>query len=154
GRKRIIAASIAVWSVTTALCGLAKGFASLFLARVGVGVGEAGGSPAAQALVAECFPKHLRGRALGLLFLHIPIGYVVSFKLGGWAADAFGWRNTFFLFGAPGVLIALLVAMTVREPALAAQKASSARGWAESLSLLRTPSLLHIFAGGTIFAIG
>ena len=118
-RKRIIAASMVVWSVMTALCGRAQSFAQLFLARMGVGIGEAGCFPAANALIAELFPPQRRSLALGIFMSGATVGMIMGFVVGGMLAEAYGWRMTFFLVGAPGVLIAVIVMLTLRERPLA-----------------------------------
>ena len=115
-RRSLIAAAVGLWSVMTAACGLAGGFAALFLARVGVGIGEAGGSPPSQALVSDYFGRERRARAFGVLYLQIPLGFVVGYWLGGWLDGLVGWRLTFLLVGLPGIALALLVRLTLREP--------------------------------------
>ena len=115
-RRSLIAAAIGLWSVMTAACGLAGGFAGLFLARVGVGIGEAGGSPPSQSIVSDYFGPERRARAFGALYLQIPLGFVVGYWLGGWLDGLVGWRLTFVLVGLPGVALALLVRLTLREP--------------------------------------
>jgi len=115
-RRSLIAAAVGVWSVMTAACGLAGGFPALFLARVGVGIGEAGGSPPSQSLVSDYFGPERRARAFGVLYLQIPLGFVVGYWLGGWLDGLVGWRLTFLLVGLPGIVLALLVRLTLREP--------------------------------------
>jgi predicted MFS family arabinose efflux permease len=115
-RRSLIAAAVGLWSVMTAACALAGGFPSLFLARVGVGIGEAGGSPPSQSLISDYFGPERRARAFGVLYLQIPLGFVVGYWLGGWLDELVGWRLTFLLVGLPGVALALLVRLTLREP--------------------------------------
>jgi MFS family permease len=115
-RRSLIAAAIGLWSVMTAACGLAGGFPALFLARVGVGIGEAGGSPPSQSLVSDYFGRERRARAFGVLYLQIPLGFVVGYWLGGWLDGLVGWRLTFLLVGLPGVALTVLVRLTLREP--------------------------------------
>ncbi len=115
-RRVIIAASVALWSVMTALCGLTGGFWSLFLARMGVGIGEAGVSAPSQSMLADYFPPHRRGVVMGVLYSYVPLSYLVSYGFGGWLNEAFGWRTAFIIFGLPGLLLAALVHVTVREP--------------------------------------
>jgi MFS family permease len=88
----------------------------LFLARVGVGIGEAGGSPPSQSVVSDYFGPERRARAFGVLYLQIPLGFVAGYWLGGWLDGLVGWRLTFVLVGLPGVALALLVRLTLREP--------------------------------------
>ena len=115
-RVRILSIAITVWSLMTALCGAAQGFWHLLLARIGVGVGEAGASPPSHSLISDYFPLEKRATALSIYALGIPIGSMIGYGLGGWGADNIGWRNTFFLVGFPGVAIAALLFFTLREP--------------------------------------
>ena len=115
-RKLLIAASIAIWSVVTALCGAATSFFTLLLCRIGVGIGEAGVMPPAVSLISDHFTPSRRGSMLGVLNLGAPIGFLIGQVLGGWIASQWGWRMAFYVMGAPGVLFALLVVLTVREP--------------------------------------
>lgn len=129
-RVRLISVAIAFWSLMTAMCGLAKGFWSLFLARVGVGVGEAALSPAAYSMITDYFSKATLARALSVYTLGVTIGSGLAYLIGGWVVTLAmqagtvtlpligareGWQLTFFLVGAPGILISLLVLM-LREP--------------------------------------
>jgi len=112
----VLAACAALWSGATALCGLATNFWFLLLARIGTAVGEAGGTPPSQSLISDYFPLKERGTALALYALGVPFGAMLGSGLGGWSNQLFGWRLTFILIGAPGLLVALLVRLTVREP--------------------------------------
>ena len=129
-RRRLIAAGIAFWSVMTALCGLARGFWELFLARIGVGVGEASLSPAAFSMLADAFPADRLGRALGVYSSAIFAGAGIALLVGGGVAAAAAsaaavhlplvgavqpWQLTFIVVGAPGLLVALWV-LSLREP--------------------------------------
>jgi predicted MFS family arabinose efflux permease len=116
-RKGVVVASLATWSVMTMLCGTASGFATLLLYRVGVGVGEAGCSPPAHSLISDFFAPERRGRALGIFTLGVPAGILVGFLIGGWLEEALGWRQAFWVVGAPGVLLSVIVWATLREPA-------------------------------------
>jgi len=115
-RRSLIALSLVTWSVMTAASGLARGFADLALARVGVGVGEAGCTPSAHSLLSDYFPPEKRATVLALYACGVPVGVGLGYWLGGWINDAFGWRAAFFVVGLPGVLMALLVRLTVQEP--------------------------------------
>ena len=115
-RRSILALGIALWSAMTVVCGLARSFAGLALARVGVGVGEAAGSPASHSLISDYFPPGRRGRALSVYAMGNYAGHFVAFVIGGWVNEHYGWRATFFVMGIPGLLLALLVRLTVREP--------------------------------------
>lgn len=115
-RKGVMAICLTIWSGMTALCGTAGGFTALLLYRVGVGVGEAGGSPPAHSMISDYFPAEKRATALGIFSLGVPLGIMVGFMAGGWMDQVLGWRMAFMLVGAPGVLLAGIVALTLREP--------------------------------------
>jgi MFS family permease len=115
-RVRIIAAACALWSLFTAACGFAGSFAALAAARIGVGVGEAGGSPPSYSILSDYFPPERRGRALALYALGVPFGTLFGAASGGWIAAHFGWRAAFKTLGAFGLLLAPLVLLVVREP--------------------------------------
>lgn len=116
-RRSIIALGLAVWSGLTFLTGTARSFAEIFAIRVGVGIGEAAGGAPAQSLLADVFPPERRATALAILAIGGPLGSILVFALGGFLADAYGWRAAFMAFGAPGLLLALLIRFTVPEPA-------------------------------------
>ncbi len=115
-RTWIIAAALAMWSLMTALCGAAVNFATLALARVGVGVGEAGCSPPAHSLISDYFGPEKRATALSIYALGIPIGVMFGYLAGGWINEFFGWRMAFVAVGAPGIILALIVFIFLREP--------------------------------------
>ncbi|MBI1261623.1 MAG: MFS transporter [Rhizobiales bacterium] len=116
-RRNIIALAIAVWSAMTALCGLAQNFTQLAIARVGVGVGEAGSSPPSHSIISDLYPRKQRSTAMAIYALGVYFGVMIGFVVGGYVAQDYGWRATFFVVGLPGILIALLVRFTLREPA-------------------------------------
>ncbi|MEL6789476.1 MAG: MFS transporter [Pseudomonadota bacterium] len=115
-RVTIIALSLAVWSGFTALCGIAQNFSQLILARIGVGIGEAGGTPPAHALISDYFPKEARAGALAIYSMGIPIGITIAYLGGGWIVQNFDWRTAFLGLGIPGVLLAIILRLVVREP--------------------------------------
>ena len=115
-RSRIIAISVAVWSGMTVLCGVAGNFLQLFLARVGVGIGEAGSAPASHSLIADLFPPDRRAGALGILGTSVPIGAFLAYAGGGWIAENISWRAAFLIAGLPGILVAATMWFTVRDP--------------------------------------
>jgi len=114
-RRSLIAISLAIWSLMTATSGLARGFSDLALARIGVGIGEAGSAPPGHSLLSDYFPLEKRATALSIYACGVYIGVGLGFWLGGWINDAFGWRAAFFAVGLPGVVMALVVRLTVRE---------------------------------------
>ena len=115
-RVNVIAISLSIWSLMTALSGLAANFWQLLVARIGVGIGEAGGSPPSHSLLADYFAPSKRATALGIYALGIPIGILFGNLAGGWVDEIFGWRYAFFVVGIPGILLAILLRVTVREP--------------------------------------
>ncbi len=115
-RVRIVSFALAFWSGMTALCGLAITYWQLLLARVGVAVGEAGCVPPSHSLISDVVPKHRRASALAIFGLGVPIGALLGKALGGQLADAYGWRSAFLLVGVPGVILAVILYVTVREP--------------------------------------
>ncbi|MDX2235052.1 MAG: MFS transporter [Hyphomonadaceae bacterium] len=115
-RPRIIAVALALWSGFTALCGLAQNFTQLVLARIGVGIGEAGCTPPAHSLITDYVPKEKRASGLAFYSMGTPLGSLVGMGLGGVVADAWGWRAAFIVCGLPGLLMAVVVALTLIEP--------------------------------------
>lgn len=154
-RKLIISISIAIWSVMTAVCGLAQGFWQFAAARVGVGVGEAGGSPPAHAIISDLFTTKSRATALSIYALGVPFGLFVGLYGGAQVAAEYGWRMAFFVLGLPGLVVAALVWFTVREPKRGAADGVTTLGDAPSLvatvrHMLKQRSLVHVFIGATI----
>lgn len=115
-RVNIISICLGIWSLFTALSGAAQNFWHLLIARIGVGVGEAGGSPPSHSLIADYFPIDTRASALGIYALGIPVGILFGNLAGGWINEFFGWRYAFLVVGIPGILLAILLKMTVSEP--------------------------------------
>lgn len=131
-RPKIIAIGIAFWSLATALCGVSKNFLQMFMARIGVGIGEAALSPATYSMLSDMFPREKLGRAVAIYSIGSFIGGGVAFLIGGYVIDLLKnldsvavpllgemrpWQVTFFLVGLPGILVALLIALTIRDPA-------------------------------------
>ena len=115
-RKNILSLAVILWSGMTALCGAAVGFYSLFFARLGVGVGEAGGSPPTYSLIADYFKPSERARAMGVYMVGAALGTGGGLIIGGILGEMLGWRTTFLVLGIPGVLLGLLFFFTVKEP--------------------------------------
>lgn len=115
-RTWVITFSLALWSLFTGLCGFATSFGQLFAARIGVGVGEAGGIAPSYAVIADMFPPRSRARALAVYSLGIPLGSAAGVMLGGYIAARVDWRTAFFVVGGAGVLLAPLFRLVVREP--------------------------------------
>jgi MFS family permease len=157
-RRNVLALAVGMWSVMTALCGAAGSFLQLLLARIGTGVGEAGGSPPSHSLIADYFAPSQRGTALSVFAIAVPIGGMLGAFLGGWGNEYFGWRATFMLVGMPGVLIALLVRLTVVEPTRGASEGirppDAAPGFLESAGYLwRCRSFRHLTLAAGLHSI-
>ena len=115
-RRNIISLALGVWSAMTALSGLAQNFWHLLLARMGVGVGEAGGTPPATSMIADLYPPQERAMALGIYTSGIGLGIMAGFALGGYIYQLYGWRAAFFAAGVPGLILALIVRFAINEP--------------------------------------
>ncbi len=115
-RRDIVALSLFIWSFMTAISGAAQNFLQLLLARIGVGVGEAGGSPPSHSIISDIFAPGERASAIGFYSMGVSIGILFGFLAGGWLNEFFGWRVAFVVVGAPGILLAIILRMTVAEP--------------------------------------
>lgn len=115
-RKRLIAASLAVWSAMTSLTGLATSFGSLVFYRIGVAVGEAGSIPATHSMIADLYPPASRATALAIWGLSLPVGMMFGYSVAGALAEAVGWRLSFAVVGLAGLIFAPLLLLTMREP--------------------------------------
>jgi predicted MFS family arabinose efflux permease len=146
-RRNIVAGSLGLWSVMTAFSGLSRNFIQLLLARIGVGVGEAGGSPPAHAMISDYFPPEKRSTALSIYSTGIYIGVLIGFLMGGYLNQHLGWRTAFFVLGAPGIIFSLLFYVTVKEPKKGATDLMAAtRGETHSLS-----AVLNILFSNKVF---
>jgi len=123
-RRNVVSMAIATWSFMTACSGLAMNYVQLLLARIGVAVGEAGGSPPAHSMISDIFPPQQRATALSIYSMGINFGILFGFVIGGWVNDWLGWRWVFIIIGIPGILWALIVRFTLHEPS---------RGWSEQV---------------------
>jgi predicted MFS family arabinose efflux permease len=160
-RVRLLAALLCVWSALTALCATASGFWWLLAARIGVGAAESGGTPANVSIISDTVPASRRSAAFGIYYMGPHLGTIIGFAVAGAVAAAYGWRAAFLVVGIPGVLLALLVSRTIREPqrstdAPADIKASPAA--APPLSeILRTiwhnGAALHLIVGATLINV-
>ncbi len=123
-RTRVIAIGVTFWSVLTATSGLAIGYWTYLLTRMGVGIGEASCAPAGQALIGDLYPAERRARAMGIFMMGLPLGLFASYLLSGVIAEAWGWRAAFFVACVPGLILAVL-ALRIREPARGASDAAA-----------------------------
>jgi MFS family permease len=115
-RRNIVAYAIGIWSFMTAISGLAQNYLQLFLARIGVGIGEAGGSPPSHSIISDIFPPEKRATAISIYSTGVNVGILFGFLFGGWLNEFFGWRVAFAVVGAPGILIAIIIRYTLKEP--------------------------------------
>jgi MFS family permease len=115
-RVNIIAISLVVWSAATALTGKAHGFFQLFMARIGVGVGEAGCNPSAYSIISDYFPAKKRSTAQSIYSTGVYLGQFLGFVVAGYVAHEYGWRAAFYVVGLPGIAVAVLLKFTLREP--------------------------------------
>jgi MFS family permease len=135
-RRNLLALSITVWSAATSLCGLSRNFVELLLARIGVGIGEAGGTPPCNSIIADFFPAARRPMAMTIFALGAPIGAWLGADMAGAISHAYGWRSAFLALGIPGVILAIIIMITIKEPA---------RGRLDTVSSDDTPTLMETF---------
>jgi predicted MFS family arabinose efflux permease len=157
-RVKIIAGSIILWSLMTALCGLANGFLALLIFRIGVGIGEAGCTPPANSIIADYFPPRSRARALAIYAMGVTLGSLIANLFGGPIAQAFSWREAFIILGIPGVLVGFIIYFSVKEPPrgysdLPGTPQIGARGFGETLRILgNKPTFWLNMAAATLVA--
>src|SRR5581483_11457317 len=140
-RRNLLSLATFIWSLMTAACGAAHSFMQMMLARIGVGVGEAGGTPASQSLIADLFPLHQRALVTSIFALGAAAGSMLGSVAGGALSDEFGWRMAFYALAAPGIVLTVLVRLTLEEPR---------RGAHDLVSAVRAPRLgevLRFIAG-------
>jgi predicted MFS family arabinose efflux permease len=154
-RRLIVSLSVATWSVMCALCGMAQTFWQLALARIGVGAGEAGATPPSQSLIIDYFPPEQRARAVAIFTAGASAGSLLGFMAGGQIAATYGWRTAFIMLGLPGVVLALVAGLVLREPrSVMPQPQSETRR--ESLlatfrALWAKPTIRHVLIGLTFY---
>lgn len=155
-RRKLLAALLSLWSGLTLICGIANSYVMLLLARMGVGAAEAGGQPICISLISDLFGRRTRSTAIGLFYLSVAIGITASFLLGGMVAAAYGWRMAFLLAGAPGLLLAVLALLTLREPPRGGQDGEKGEAvpFAAFVGVLRrSPAMIHIAIGMTLTSL-
>jgi MFS family permease len=156
-RLTLISIGTLLWSAATAICGAAANWTSLLLARMGVGVGEAIGLPSLQSVIADYFPAGRRGLAISTLMLAPPIGAFIGYVGGGWVAQNFDWRFTFYIAALPGIVLALLAWLLVAEPPRGQHDAGTGQEVPPISAVLKRlfglPSARHLVIGSTIAAM-
>lgn len=115
-RRNIIIWCLSAWSLLTAVCGLAQNFVHLLVARIGVAIGEGGSGPAAHSILADLFPLNKRATALAIYSCGVPVGILIGLAIGGWINETFDWRVAFMVVGLPGLILAIIILTTVKEP--------------------------------------
>jgi len=161
-RRNIVATALVMWSGMTALCGFAQNFLQLFLARVGVGVGEAGCLPPSHSLIGDYFKAEQRSSALAIHTAGSSVGVMAGLMIGGILVKEFGWRETFIILGLPGIVLAAIVMLTLKEPPRGASdvvRSVAREGEPRTLIELirKRPSylqLIMVFGGGGFVAFG
>jgi predicted MFS family arabinose efflux permease len=152
-RRKILAAGVFVWSLLTAVSGLARSFAQLIVARLGVGIGEATCSPASTSLIGDLFPATQRARAVAIWMLGLPLGLGLANGAGGWILQNWGWRNAFYVAAIPGIFCAI-AALMMREPprgmAEAHKVGNRCRVGNPYLLVLSIPTMLWVIASGAL----
>jgi predicted MFS family arabinose efflux permease len=149
--RRTLLVCVLLWSAMTSLGGLASGFVSLALSRLGVALGEAGGTPASHALIAQRIAPQARGRAIGLFTMGIPLGTMLGFAIGGRASDTIGWRNALFLAGAFGLVIAILIVLLIGKTGEIRQHARNNESFfSSSKALFSKPQFVWMFAAANL----
>ena len=155
-RRNIIALATTIWSAMTVVCAYVGSYAQLAMARIGVGIGEAGSSPPSHSMIADLFSQKQRATAMGIFALGVNMGLLIAYLGGGWMSDNWGWRTTFIVVGLPGILIALLVRFTMIEPPRgASEESKQARTEAPSLgavwkTMFTTPATRHVVIGASL----
>ena len=154
-RRNLIALALAIWSAMTALSGVAANVMQLALARIGVGIGEAGCSPPAHSMISDYYPPEKRATAMGVFTVGISAGIMIAYLAGGWVAQNIGWRAAFLIVGLPGLVLALIVRFTVIEPTRGMsegrQDSESRYGiFAVSKFLYGRKSFLHMSIGAAL----
>lgn len=155
-RRTLLAASVAVWSAMTALTGYTKGYFDLLLARIGVGIGEAGGTPACNSIIADYFPADRRSMAMTIFALGAPLGAWLGSDIAGYVSTLYGWRAAFLVLGVPGIVLAAVIMLTIKEPRRGRLDAVSADAQPTVMETMRflwsQKSAVHAMAGSGLSA--
>jgi MFS family permease len=151
-RITIVSIGAFFWSLMTAACGFAANFWQLALCRLGVGIGEAACVPPSQSAIADYFPADRRATALSIFSLGIPLGSAMAYLGGGWLVANFDWRTAFIMLGAPGILAALLLKLTVKEPPRASGQATPPKFGETLKALSGKASFWHTAFGGALIS--
>jgi MFS family permease len=149
-RMAILSVCVGLWSVATAACGFAGGYMSLLAARIGVSIGEAGCTPPAQSVISDYFPADKRATAISIYALGVPVGSMLAAIGGGYIAQYLGWREAFWILGIPGLILALVVFLTVKEPPRSGA-ATVTPSFLEAFAVLsKKPTFWHVSLGSAV----
>ena len=158
-RRNIVTLALTVFSIMTVLCGMAVNFVLLAMARIGVGVGEAGASPPSHSIISDLFPPKERATAMGIFAMGVNVGIMIGFFVGGWINELYGWRAAFMTVGIPGLVLAVIVRLTLNEPVRGASEGRDAEANAEAPSIASAArkfwqirALRHISMGAALNA--
>ncbi|MGE0741728.1 MAG: spinster family MFS transporter [Hyphomonadaceae bacterium] len=152
-RRNLLCIILVLWSGLTALSGRAQNFTQLLIARVGVGATESGGSPASMSMISDIFPPNQRATAVGFFFVSSALGMLLSNMGGGWVAEHWGWRTAFFVAGVPGIILAIVLFLTVREPPRRTAKSDAGSGLLATFAFIgRDPALRTLLPGMVLWA--
>jgi len=166
-RRNIISAALVIWSALTVFTGLSRTFTQMFLARIGVGVGESGGTPPSTSMLADWFGPHQRTFALTFWALGASLGAWIGADVAGRIADAYGWRSAFYAMGVPGLVMGILIFITIREPqrgAMDGNDTTTAHAAVERAqvkvpmvaalkTIISQPATMHLMMGSAVTAL-
>lgn len=152
-RRNVLAIAVGAWSGVVALTGLVQNFWQLAIARVFMGLGEAGATPPSHAIIGDLFPKTTRASALAIYGLGSPVGLMLGFILGGWISQNYGWRAALLTFGIPGALLAVIVRLFLKEPPRTAHGPDTTNLAGVVAGLLKRPAFVHNTIGGALYAL-
>lgn len=152
--QKVLLCCVILWSIMTGLGSLAVGFMTLTLSRIGVALGEAGGTPASHAIIAQRIPEHFRGSAIAVFSSGIPLGTMLGFGIGGWASDSIGWRNTLFGAGILGLIVVIFVLSFIRKQEVVKQKVNTEKNFLKaSRELFAKPAFKWLFMAAVLMGL-
>lgn len=154
-RKKILVVALALWSLMTAACGMAQNFVQLLVARMLVGIGEAGSSPPSYSAISDLYPPHRRATTMAVYLAGAPCGILIGFILGGWLAEEYGWRYALLAVGVPGLIFAMLLIWLFKEPQRGQsdglQQARPVAFWTGLKALLANRTFRHAALGSAFY---
>lgn len=152
--QKVLLCCVILWSIMTGLGSLAVGFMTLTLSRIGVALGEAGGTPASHSIIVQRIPEHFRGRAIAVFSIGIPLGTMLGFGIGGWASDSIGWRNALFGAGILGLIVVIFVLSFIRKQQVVKQKVNTEKNFLKaSRELFAKPAFKWLFMAAVLMGL-